>query len=48
MLLAGLRERSGEIAAAVAALAAARGCFEQVGERCGLAAAAGLGPRLYP
>jgi tetratricopeptide (TPR) repeat protein len=46
MLLAGLREMSGEIAAAVAALAAARGCFEQIGERRGLAAAAGLGRRL--
>ena len=32
MLLAGLREMSGEIAAAVAALAAARGCFEQIGD----------------
>jgi tetratricopeptide (TPR) repeat protein len=46
MLLAGLREMSGEIAAAVAALAAARSCFEQIGERRGLAAAAGLGRRL--
>jgi predicted ATPase/DNA-binding SARP family transcriptional activator len=46
MLLAGLRERSGEIAAAAAALAAARGCFEQLGERRGLAAAADLGRRL--
>src|SRR6516162_2930842 len=46
MLLAGLREISGEIAAAVAALAAARGCFEQLGERRGLAAAAGLGRRV--
>jgi tetratricopeptide (TPR) repeat protein len=46
MLLAGLREASGEIAAAVAALEAARGCFEKFGERRGLAAAAGLGRRL--
>jgi Tetratricopeptide repeat len=46
MLLAGLREMSGEIAAAVAALAAARGCFEQLGERRGLMATAGLGRRL--
>jgi predicted ATPase/DNA-binding SARP family transcriptional activator len=46
MLLAGLREMSGEIAAAVAALAAARGCFELLGERRGLAAAADLGRRL--
>jgi len=46
MLLAGLREMSGEIAAAVAALATARGCFEQVGERRGLAAAADLDRRL--
>jgi predicted ATPase len=46
MLLAGLREMSGETAAAVAAVAAARGCFEQLGERRGLAAAAGLGRRL--
>jgi predicted ATPase/DNA-binding SARP family transcriptional activator len=46
MLLAGLREISGEIAAAVAALAAARGCFEHIGERRGLAAAADLGRRL--
>jgi predicted ATPase/DNA-binding SARP family transcriptional activator len=46
MLLAGLRERSGEIAPAVAALAAARDRFEQIGERRGLAAAAGLGRRL--
>ena len=46
MLLAGLREMSGEIAAALAAVAAARGCFEQLGERRGLAAAADLGRRL--
>jgi hypothetical protein len=46
MLLAGLREMSGEIAAAVAALATARGSFEQLGERRGLAAAADLGRRL--
>jgi tetratricopeptide (TPR) repeat protein len=46
MLLAGLREMSGEIAAAVAALAAARGSFEQLGERRGLAAVADLGRRL--
>jgi tetratricopeptide (TPR) repeat protein len=46
MLLAGLREMSGEIAAAVAALAAARGCFEQIDERRGLAAAADLSRRL--
>jgi predicted ATPase/DNA-binding SARP family transcriptional activator len=46
MLLAGLREMSGEIAAAVAAVAAARGCFELLGERRGLAAAADLGRRL--
>jgi tetratricopeptide (TPR) repeat protein len=46
MLLAGLREMSGQIAAAVAAIAAARGCFEQLGERRGLAAAADLGRRL--
>ncbi|HYB85423.1 MAG TPA: tetratricopeptide repeat protein, partial [Streptosporangiaceae bacterium] len=46
MLLAGLRERSGESAAAVAALAAARGCFEHIGEARGLAAAADLGRRL--
>jgi predicted ATPase/DNA-binding SARP family transcriptional activator len=46
MLLAGLRERAGEVAAAVAALGAARGCFELSGERRGLAAAAGLGRRL--
>ena len=46
MLLAGLRQMSREIAAAAAALAAARGCFEQIGDRRGLAAAAGLGRRL--
>jgi tetratricopeptide (TPR) repeat protein len=46
MLLAGLREMSGEIAAAVAALAAARGSFEQLGERRGLAAVAYLGRQL--
>jgi tetratricopeptide (TPR) repeat protein len=46
MLLAGLREKSWEIAAAVAALAGARGCFERVSERRGLAAAADLGRRL--
>ena len=46
MLLAGLRERSGEVAAAVAALAAARDRFEEIGDRRGLAAAAGLGRRL--
>jgi len=46
MLLASLREMSGEIAAAVAALAAARSSFEQLGERRGLAAAAELGRRL--
>jgi tetratricopeptide (TPR) repeat protein len=46
MLLAGLRERSGEIAAAAAALAAARGSFEQLGEQRGLTAAADLGRRL--
>jgi tetratricopeptide (TPR) repeat protein len=46
MLLSGLRERSGEIAAAVAALAMARGCFELLGERRGLTAAADLGRRL--
>jgi len=46
MLLAGLREMSGEVAAALAALAAARGCFEQIGEGRGLAAAADLGRRL--
>jgi predicted ATPase/DNA-binding SARP family transcriptional activator len=46
MLLAGLREMSGEIAAAVAALGTARECFEQSGERRGLAAAADLGRRL--
>jgi predicted ATPase/DNA-binding SARP family transcriptional activator len=46
MLLAGLREMSGEIAAAEAALATARGCFEQNGERRGLAAAADLDRRL--
>jgi tetratricopeptide (TPR) repeat protein len=46
MLLSGLREMSGEIAAAVAALAAARGCFELLGERRGLTAAADLGRRL--
>jgi tetratricopeptide (TPR) repeat protein len=46
MLLAGLRELSGEIAAAVAAVAAARGCFEQIGDLRGLAAAANLGRRL--
>jgi len=45
-LLAGLREMSGEVAAAVAALAAAQGCFEQMRERRGLAAAADLGHRL--
>jgi len=45
MLLAGLREMSGEMAAAVAALAAAQGCFELLGERRGLAAA-DLGCRL--
>jgi hypothetical protein len=44
--LAGLRETSGEIAAAVAALEAARGCFEKIGERRGLVAAADLGRRL--
>ena len=42
MLLASLRERSGEIAAALAAVAAARGSFEQIGEGRGLAAAADL------
>ena len=46
MLLAGLREMSGEIAAATAALTAARDCFELLGERRGLAAAADLGGRL--
>lgn len=46
MLLAGLREMSGEIVAAVAALAAARAGFERIGERRGLAAAADLGRRL--
>ena len=46
MLLSGLREMSGETAAAVAALAAARGSFEQLGERRGLTAAADLGRRL--
>ena len=46
MLLAGLREMSGEIAAAMAALAAARGSFKLIGDRRGLAAAAGLGRRL--
>jgi predicted ATPase/DNA-binding SARP family transcriptional activator len=46
MLLAGLRERSGEIAAAVAALAAARDYFEQFGDRRGPPAAADLGRRL--
>jgi predicted ATPase/DNA-binding SARP family transcriptional activator len=46
MLLAGLRGMSGEIAAAVVALAAARGCFDQIGDRRGLAAAAGLARRL--
>ena len=46
MLLAGLRGMSGEVAAALAAVAAARSCFEQLGERRGLAAAADLGRRL--
>ena len=46
MLLAGLREMSGEVAAAAAALATARGCFELLGERRGLAAATDLGRRL--
>ena len=46
MLLAGLREMSGENAAAVAALEGARDCFVQIGERRGLAAAADLGRRL--
>jgi predicted ATPase/DNA-binding SARP family transcriptional activator len=46
MLLAGLREMSGETAAAVAAVAAARGSFELLGERRGLTAAADLGRRL--
>ena len=46
MLLAGLRAMTGEIAAAVAALAAARASFELIGERRGLAAAADLGRRL--
>jgi predicted ATPase/DNA-binding SARP family transcriptional activator len=46
MLLASLREMSGEITAAVAALATARGCFEQSGERRGLAAAADLNRRI--
>jgi predicted ATPase len=46
MLLAGLRQKSGEIAAATAALAAARDCFAQLDERRGLAAAADLGRRL--
>jgi Tetratricopeptide repeat len=46
MLLAGLREISGENAAAAAALAGARECFEQIDERRGLAAVADLGGRL--
>jgi predicted ATPase/DNA-binding SARP family transcriptional activator len=46
MLLASLRAASGETAAAATALAAARGSFEQLGERRGLAAAAGLSRRL--
>jgi predicted ATPase/DNA-binding SARP family transcriptional activator len=46
MLLAGLRGMSGQTAAALAALAVARGSFEQLGERRGLDAAADLGRRL--
>ena len=46
MLLAGLREMSGEMAAAVAAVATARGCFEQADDRRGLAAVADLDRRL--
>jgi predicted ATPase len=41
MLLAGLREALGERAAAAAALAEARACFERIGERRGLAAVTG-------
>jgi predicted ATPase/DNA-binding SARP family transcriptional activator len=46
LLLAGLREQSGEIAAAAAALATARDCFEKIGQRRGLTAAADLERRL--
>ena len=44
-LLAGLREMSGERAAAAAALTAARACFQRIGERRGLAAVAPRGRR---
>ena len=46
MLLARLRQMSGEIAAATVASAAARDCFEQSGDGRGLAAAAALARRL--
>ncbi len=46
VLLAGLRERVGELAAAAAELDAAVAVFEQVGERQGLAAARDLQARL--
>jgi predicted ATPase/DNA-binding SARP family transcriptional activator len=45
-LLAGLRERSGDPAAAAAALTAARECFQRIGERQGLGAIADLDRRL--
>jgi predicted ATPase len=45
-LLAGLRQRSGDPAAATASLTAARECFQRIGERRGLAAVADLDRRL--
>jgi hypothetical protein len=46
ILLAGLRERSGDPAGATAALTAARECFQRIGERRGLGAVADLDRRL--
>jgi predicted ATPase/DNA-binding SARP family transcriptional activator len=45
-LLAGLRQRSGDPAAATAALTAARECFQRIGELRGLSAVADLDHRL--
>ena len=46
ILLAGLRQRSGDPAAATAALTTARECFERIGERRGLGAVADLDRRI--
>jgi tetratricopeptide (TPR) repeat protein len=46
ILLAGLRQRSGDPAGATAALTAARECFQRIGERRGLGAVADLDRRL--